>query len=390
MKSHRRTSSLLIAVLLLATVSLSCSDDTANEPPGPVPPLQAQLVMDGFSHPLFVTTPPGDHHRLFVVERTGTIRIIKDGVLLGQPFLDITDKVDDGVEQGILGLAFAPDYATSHMFVVHYVDLNLDVRISRFHAPSQTADVADTTEDRLLRVPQITFDHNGGMVAFGKDGYLYASIGDGGCCGDPDGHGQDRTELLGSIIRIDVPTSGDFTIPPTNPYATSVEFAQELWNYGLRNPWRFSFDRSTGDLYIADVGEGTHEEVDVIPHSSTGGENLGWRTVEGMECYEGNPCDKSGTTLPVLQYGHDEGCAVMGGYVYRGRAIPALRGTYFYADFCSGFVRSFRWVNGQATEQKEYPGFLPNGSNPNSFGEDADGELYVTTEGGVLYRIVAQ
>src|SRR5262249_34262221 len=158
---------------------------------------------------------------------------------------------------------------------------NLDVRISRFHAPSAAADVADTTEGRLLRIPQITFDHNGGTVAFGPDGYLYASIGDGGCCGDPDGHGQDRSELLGSIIRIEVPDTGDLKIPPTNPYATSVEYAQELWNYGLRNPWRFSFDRSTGDMYIGDVGDGEREEIDVISHTSQGGENLGWRVTEG-------------------------------------------------------------------------------------------------------------
>ena len=383
-----------VVVLALGTacwLSSGCSSgDSGNGPPPVVPPLAAELVLDGFSHPLFVTAPPGDHTRLFVVERTGQIRIIKNGVLLPTAFLDITDKVNSGPEQGILGMAFAPDYATSHMFILHYVDPNLNVVLSRFHAPSATADVADTAERSLLSVAQPVGDHNGGTVAFGTDGYLYASIGDGGCCGDPDGHGQDRTELLGSILRLDVSGNGAYQIPPTNPWATHASFRHELWNYGLRNPWRFSFDRSTGDLYIADVGDGSREEVDVISHTSSGGENLGWRITEGLECFNGNPCSTTGITMPVLDYGHDEGCAVMGGYVYRGAAIPALRGTYFYADFCSGWVRSFRWVGGVATEKQEYGGMLPSGEQPNSFGEDAAGEMYITTENGSLYRIVAQ
>ena len=385
--------SLRLPALALAAVAVSssgCGSD-GSAGPGPVPELAARLVQDGFSHPLLVTAPTGDVHRLFVVERTGQVRILKDGVLLATPFLDITDKVNDGPEQGILGLAFAADYATSHMFVLHYVDLALNVVIARFHAPSAAADVADTAESVLLTVPQPVGDHNGGTVAFGPDGYLYVSLGDGGCCGDPDGHGQDRTELLGSILRIDVPTTGPYQIPPSNPWATHPTFRHELWNYGLRNPWRFSFDRSTGDLYIGDVGDGSREEVDVISHTSGGGENLGWRVTEGLECYGGGTsCNLTGITMPILDYGHDEGCAVMGGNVYRGKAIPALRGTYFYADFCAGFVRSFIWRGGQATEEKEYAGLLPDGSSPNSFGEDGNGELYITTEGGEVYRLVAK
>jgi glucose/arabinose dehydrogenase len=382
-----------IAVLALGcAVFLGCSsDDSGSGPPPEVPPLSAELVESGLSHPLLVTAPPGNQTRLFVVERTGTIRIIKNGNLLPTPFLDITDKVFDGVEQGILGLAFAPDYATSHMFVLHYINSNLEVVISRFHAPSGTADVADTTEQVLLTVQQpVGPDHNGGTVTFGRDGYLYISLGDGGCCGDPQGHGQDRTELLGSILRIDVPNTGPYQIPPDNPWATHATFRHELWNYGLRNPWRFSFDRSTGDMYIGDVGDDRREEVDVISHTSTGGENLGWRVTEGLECYLGDPCDQTGITLPVLDYDHSEGCAVMGGNVYRGSAIPALRGTYFYADLCGGWVRSFRWVGGAATDQKDYPGLIPGGEQPNSFGEDAAGELYLTTEAGNVYRIVAE
>jgi glucose/arabinose dehydrogenase len=381
----------VLALGLTSGLSSGCSsDDSGNGPPPEVPPLGAELVRDGFSHPLFVTTPPGDRTRLFVVERTGQIRIMKNGALLATPFLDITDKVNTGPEQGILGMAFAPDYPTSHMFVLHYVDPSLNVVLSRFHGLSATADVADTTEQPLLSVPQPIGDHNGGTVVFGKDGFLYASIGDGGCCGDPNGHGQDRTELLGSILRLDVSGNGAYRIPSTNPWATHATFRHELWNYGLRNPWRFSFDRSTGGLYIADVGDGSWEEVNVVSGTSTGGENLGWRITEGFECFNGDPCSTTGITMPVLDYGHSEGCAVMGGYVYRGAAIPALRGTYFYADFCAGWVRSFRWVGGVATEQKEYPGMLPAGEQPNSFGEDAAGELYLTTEGGGLYKLKAK
>lgn len=382
------TAAAILGACLLAATGCN-GDDSGNGPPPEVPPLAAQLVLGGFSHPNFVTAPSGDS-RLFVIERTGTIRIIKNGALLPTPFLDLTDKVSSGSEEGVLGLAFAPDYATSRMFVVHYIDPSLTVVISRFHAPSAGADVADTAEQVLLSVPQPGGGHNGGTVLFGPDGYLYASLGDGRCCGDPDGHGQDRTELLGSILRLDVPNAGPYQVPATNPWATHPTFRHELWNYGLRNPWRFSFDRTTGDLYIADVGDGRREEVSVMPHTSTGGENLGWRVTEGLECWQGDPCSTAGITLPVLDYDHSEGCAVMGGYVYRGAAIPALRGTYFYADFCSGFVRSFRWVNGAATEQKEYPDFLPSGAQPNSFGEDRAGELYITTEGGEVYRVVAE
>lgn len=392
MSSILRLPSVAAAIVVVSLTGSACSDsDSGNEPAGPVPPLAAALVKDGFSHPLFVASPPGDHNRLFVVERTGTIRILKNGVLLPAPFLDITDKVENGAEQGILGLAFAPDYSTSHMFVLHYIDPAKNVVISRYHAPSASSDLADTAESVLLTVPQPIGDHNGGTVVFGKDGYLYISIGDGGCCGDPNGHGQDRTELLGSILRIDVPNAGPYQIPPGNPWATHQTYSHELWNYGLRNPWRFSFDRTTGDMYIGDVGDNSREEIDVISHLSNGGENLGWRVTEGLECFGGgNSCNLTGITMPVLDYDHNEGCAVMGGNVYRGSAIPTLRGTYFYADFCSGFVRSFRWVGGQATEEKEYDGFLPGGSQPNSFGEDADGELYITTEGGAVYRVVAE
>jgi glucose/arabinose dehydrogenase len=379
----------LICLTLPLFVLAGCGDGAGSSSPT-VPPLGLDTVQTGMSHPLLVAAPPGDRARLFIVERTGQIRIIKNGALLPTPFLDISAEVSNGSEQGLLGLAFAPDYATSRMFVVYYVTPgNTSTVLSRFHVPAGTPDVADPTEDTLLTIAQPIGDHNGGMLAFGPDGYLYLSSGDGGCCGDPDGHGQDRTELLGSILRLGVGTSGPYTIPASNPWATDPNFRHELWNYGLRNPWRFSFDRVSGDMYIADVGQDAHEEVDVVSHLSTGGENLGWSVTEGMGCYNAGSCNMTGLTPPVLDYDHSEGCSIIGGFVYRGRAIPALRGTYFYSDYCSAWIRSFRLSGNAVTEQQEYP-LLDTSEFPSSFGEDADGELYVTTEAGNVYKIVGR
>ncbi len=373
------------AVLLLT----ACGGEGPSGPPV-LPDLVLDTVATGMSHPLFVTAPPGDRARLFVVERTGQIRIIKNGTLLATPFLDITTQLFSGPEQGILGLAFPPDYATSKYFVVYYVNPNAVTVLSRFHVSSATADTALPGEDTLLSILQPIFpDHNGGMLAYGRDGYLYLSVGDGGCCGDPDGRGQDRTELLGSMLRLDVGANGAYGVPPDNPWASHATFRHELWNYGLRNPWRFSFDRGTGDLYITDVGDGSREEVDIVSHTSRGGENFGWRIMEGSECFRGGACDTSGLTLPHLDYGHDQGCSVIGGYVYRGAAIPALRGTYFYADFCFAWIRTFRWASGVVSDRREYTLLDPN-ELPTSFGEDADGELYVTSEVGNVFKIVAK
>lgn len=385
-----RSRALLLTCITLTPFALmSCGDGGGSSPPT-VPTIGLDTVLTGMSHPLFVTAPPGDRARLFVVERTGQVRILKNGVLLPTPFLDITAEVSNGSEQGLLGMAFAPDYATSGTFVVYYVvPGNTATVLSRFHVGAGTPDVADPTEDTLLTIPEPIGDHNGGMLAFGQDGYLYLSSGDGGCCGDPDGHGQDRTDLLGSILRLGVTSSGPYTIPPGNPWAADPNIRHELWNYGLRNPWRFSFDRATGDLYIADVGDGTREEVDVVSHLSPGGQNFGWRVMEGAECFGGGSCNTMGLTLPVLDYGHDQGCSIIGGYVYRGAAIPGLRGTYFYTDFCSAWIRSFR-VSGNLVGDKQEYQLLDSSEFPSSFGEDADGELYVTTEAGNVYKIVAR
>jgi len=357
-------------------------------PANPAPTLGLAPVASGLSEPVYLTHAPQDPGRLFVVEKTGAIRIIANGILLPRPFLDLSDSVSTGSEQGLLGLAFPADYAATGRFYVSYTRKSGDSRLARYRVSTTDPDSADpATGQMLLGVSQPASNHNGGMIAFGPDGYLYYGLGDGGGGGDPLLTGQDPTDLLGSILRLDVSGPGGYTIPPTNPFATSATNRHEVWNYGLRNPWRFSFDRQTGDLYIGDVGQGQHEEIDVQPAAGGGGENYGWNVMEGLSCYNTTSCNQAGLTLPVLDYDHGSACSVTGGYVYRGSAIPSLQGHYLYADYCAGFVRSFRWVGGQAVDRQSRATLSP-GPFITSFGEDSDGELYLMTQGGDLYRIV--
>jgi len=348
-------------------------------------------VATGLNFPVYLTAPPGDSDRLFIVEKVGTIRIIKNGTLLATPFLDITTLVSAGLEQGLLGLAFDPNYDVNGRFYISYTDTSGNSQIVRYLV-SSNPDIAQSTPDRvLLSVAQPFDNHNGGDILFGPDGYLYIGFGDGGSGGDPLGNGQDLTDLLGSLLRIDVSPNGDYVVPNDNPFVNQPPALSELWDYGLRNPWRFSFDRQTGDLYIADVGQNNYEEVNVSPAASGAGKglNYGWNIMEGLSCY--NPssnCNESGLTLPVLVYDHSNGCSVTGGYVYRGSAIPEIQGTYFYGDYCVGFVRSFVYQNGQATNQTDWVSLRP-GGNITSFGEDTQGELYVLTSQGGVYRIIA-
>ncbi len=344
------------------------------------------------SQPVFLTHAPGDATRLFIVEQTGRIRIIQNGALLPAAFLDLHDSISTGGEQGLLGMAFAPDYATSGRFVVSYTAPRGRLSggtsvIARYTVSTGNPNLADPASGHtLLEVEQPYENHNGGMVVFGPDGFLYIGLGDGGGGGDPLDTGQDRSDLLGSLLRIDVSGAAGYVVPPSNPYATGSPYAPELWNWGLRNPWRFSFDRANGNLYIGDVGQSSREEIDVAPASSAGGENYGWNALEGTACYQSG-CDPSGTVLPVLDYTHGIGCSVTGGYVYRGSAIPSLVGHYLYADYCSGWVRSFQYSGGQAVNRQDQPA-LSSGGNITSFGEDATGELYLLTHGGIVYRIV--
>jgi glucose/arabinose dehydrogenase len=375
--------------LLLAACS-SGNGAPSDGPPADTSSLALQQVATGLVFPLYLTAPAGDE-RLFIVEKGGRIRIVENGTLRPDPFLDISSLVSGGSEQGLLGLAFHPDYASNGRFFVDYTDRNGNTRIARYHVGAD-ANHADRSSARiLLTVEQPYSNHNGGQLAFGPDGYLYIGMGDGGSGGDPQGNGQDPSDLLGSLLRLDVSADTGYAIPADNPWADSAGARGEIWSIGLRNPWRFSFDRSNGDLYIADVGQNQIEEVDVSPRADGGGRgaNYGWNIMEGNSCFSSGSCNKTGLLLPVTQYTHADGCSVTGGYVYRGEAIPSLQGTYFYADFCSGWVRSFRYENGSAAEARSWPSLAPGGSVP-SFGEDASGELYVMSADGGVFKVIGR
>jgi hypothetical protein len=367
-----------------STPPISCS---AAEPVSGIPELTARLVASGFRNPLDLQAVPGDPRRLYVVEQGGRIQVVLDGQVQPQPFLDISDRVRTGGERGLLGLAFHPGFAANQLLYVHYTNASGASTIAEFRASS--ADQADPASERvLLVVPQPFSNHNGGSVAFGNDGFLYIALGDGGRGGDPLGSGQDVGSLLGKILRIDVDTGSPYAVPADNPLLSTPGARPEIWAYGLRNPFRVSFDRATGDLYIGDVGQASLEEIDVGLASRGGGENYGWNVTEGTACF--NPssgCDTTGITMPVLEYGHDQGCSVTGGVVYAGCRMPDLVGTYFYGDFCTGFVRSFRLVNGAATEERDWTSGLEGIGGISSFGTDAEGEVYVVDYGGDVYRL---
>jgi glucose/arabinose dehydrogenase len=356
-------------------------------PPRPGPAqvrLQLQNVATGLTQPLFLDAPPGDD-RLFIVEQPGRIRVVTAGTLRPEPFLDITDLTVSGGEGGLLGLAFHPQYAANGRFYVHYTDRSGDTRIAEYVVGSDP-NQADRTSGRVLfSASQPASNHNGGMLAFGPDGYLYIGLGDGGGGGDQFSNGQRPSTVLGSILRTDVDSGSQYGIPAGNPFVAGGG-AAEVWAYGLRNPWRFSFDGHR--LYIADVGQGKWEEIDVLT-TSDGGANLGWSIMEGTHCFDpARGCNQAGLVLPVFEYPHGEGCSVTGGYVYRGTALPELAGHYFYGDFCSGWVRSFRYTGDGVTDTWEWAGNLGTVASLTSFGTDGLGELYVLSGGGDVYRIV--
>jgi glucose/arabinose dehydrogenase len=389
-----------LLLFLLAPSFAGCGGSSTDQAPQtvPAPPsstsLTFQTVAQGLTGALYLTAPPGDAGRVFVVEQDGAVRLVDlpSGAIRMPPFLNITALVTSGGERGLLGLAFDPDHASNGRFYVYYTDVNGDIVIARYLRDASNADTADPASAvPLLTIPHPTFaNHNGGMLAFAHDGCLYAGVGDGGGGGDPNDRAQDRSQLLGKILRLDPKTGQPCNNGVANPFGGANE-RPEIWSLGLRNPFRFSFDRVTDDLYIGDVGQDAHEEIDVARAPDAGrGLNFGWRLMEGVACF--NPatnCDSGGLAPPVLDYPHVGGaCTVIGGYVYRG-AIASLRGTYFYGDFCAGFVRSFRLVNGQPTEQTEWPLLKTGQFDLTSFGEDAQGELYVTTQSGTVFKIVA-
>ena len=379
-----------ILCICFAGILAACGEEGETQDSSPTSTsLKLQTISSNLNSPVFLTAPRGDVNRLFVVEQGGTIRILDrtTGRQLST-FLTLTGMTSGG-ERGLLGLAFDPNYNANGRFYVHYTDINGAITVSRLLVSASDANVADATSQVILvTIPHPNFaNHNGGMLAFGPDGCLYAGVGDGGSSGDPNNNAQSLTSRLGKILRIDPATPGAAcTSEGANPFVLTGG-NQLVWSYGLRNPWRFAFD---GDnLYIADVGQATREEINVSSGPNAGrGLNYGWRLMEGSICF--NPltnCNNGGLTLPILDYPHEDGaCSVTGGFVYRGSAAPAIQGTYFYADFCAGFVRSFRVNNGSAMERTEWP--LLAASSITSFGQDGLGELYILTQGGTVSRIV--
>jgi glucose/arabinose dehydrogenase len=377
-----------LAVALALLIGVFVTESHAATPLTTVP------VVSGLSQPLFLTYPPQDTTRLFVIQRGGLIRIIKNGSLVAAPFMNINSLITTaGSEQGLLGLAFHPQYAANRFFYLNYTrKADSATVVSRFEGSPTSQDTGlVATESILLVVPQPYANHNGGMMAFGPDGYLYIGLGDGGNGGDPGNRAQDSTTLLGKILRIDVNVPSGYAIPPSNPFVGRPAWREEIWALGVRNPWRFSFDRQSGDMYIGDVGQGSWEEIDFEPSSSAGGSNYGWRRKEGDHCYNPSTNCEVGFTLvdPVEEYSHTFGCSVTGGYVYRGCAIPDLVGTYFFGDYCTGRIWSFRYDGTTLTDSTERTSELDPGSlNISSFGEDWNGELYIVHYGGTIYKIV--
>jgi glucose/arabinose dehydrogenase len=339
-------------------------------PPGNGGLLELRTVAAGLDLPVFATAAPGERNRLYVVEQPGRIRVLQDGKLREQPFLDITSRVASGGERGLLSVAFHPDYKSNGLFYVDYTDLEGDTRVVEYRAESPDREPAEVRE--LLYVPQPYANHNGGQLVFGPDGLLYVGMGDGGSGGDPENRAQDLSSRLGKLLRLDVD-------------GTSTNW--ELAAYGLRNPWRFSFDRATGDLWIGDVGQTNLEEIDFVPVTDLNElHNFGWDVFEGSEVYEDKMLTPDGALVePISEYTHDFGCSVTGGYVYRGRDVRKRAwGRYFFGDYCSGRVWSLARSNGEVN-RRGHPFRVP---GLTSFAEDAAGELYLLTHDGVIRRLV--
>lgn len=337
--------------------------------------LELSLVAGGFDAPLGIIHAGDGSDRLFVIEQGGTIRIVRDGEMLPEPFLDVSNRVVAGGEQGLLGLAFHPSYEDNGRFFVNYTDTDGDTVVEEY-AVSGDPDVAESESERvLLRIDQPFPNHNGGNLVFGPDGYLYIGTGDGGGAGDPEENGQDLTTLLGKLLRIDVDAPGPepYGIPLDNPFADEADARPEIWGYGLRNPWRFSFDRATGDLWIGDVGQSAFEEINRAGGGAAG-VNYGWDVMEGRNCYEEANCDRDDKELPLTGYSHEGGCSITGGFVYRGNEAPELHGGYVFGDYCSGNV----WVlDSRAKGFVEPVQLLEGQGSISSFGEDEAGELYM-------------
>jgi glucose/arabinose dehydrogenase len=382
---------LLIVVLLnLILVIPTLAQETA--PPDPSAYRLTEIV-SGLSRPIYMTHAGDESDRLFVLEQAGRIRLIVDGVVQNTPFLDISnlsaqDILSGYSERGLLGLAFHPNFAENGQFIVHYNDRSGGTVIARYRVSADNPDVADPTSAAIILTHSQPYaNHNGGQIDFGPDGYLYISLGDGGSGGDPQNNAQNPASLLGKILRIDVDSESPYAIPNDNPISTvNPDLAPEVWAWGLRNPYRFSFDRATGDLYIADVGQNQWEEINFQPADSPGGQNYGWRVFEGNHRYS-NEAEPANAVFPIAEYNHSGGCSVTGGYVYRGELLPDLQGIYLFGDWCSGRIwTTYRDAEG-AWQTNEL--MANTGLAISSFGVDESGEMYVVDYGGRIMQLTS-
>jgi glucose/arabinose dehydrogenase len=389
-----RASAAIAAALL--TIAAGCGGDNngggATQPATtPVTGAGVKLTPIGgadFGEPVYVTQPPGNSTDLYVVDRTGKVEIVRNGKKLPTPFLDISPKVSANVEQGFLSIAFAPDYQSSGLFYAYYTGLDGNQNVVEFKRSADNPDIADQGSEReVLKMADFAPNHNGGLLLFGTDRHLYIGTGDGGGAGDPHRNAQNLGSLLGKILRIDPGRSGNqpYTVPADNPFAGRAGARPEIYSYGLRNPWRFSFDSATNALYIGDVGQDKWEEVDAVPSGKGAGANFGWSAFEGDAPFNSDQ-SAPGAIKPVLVYSHDVGCAINGGYVVHDPALPSLAGRYLYSDLCSGDIRSFK------LEGKKAVGDSTTGlhtQSPTSFGTDNAGHIYVTSLNGPVFQIVA-
>jgi len=355
-----------------------------------------EIVASGFGYPLQVTNAGDGSGRLFVVEQSGLIKIVKSGQVLEQPFLDARNLISFGSERGLLGLVFHPQYSHNGYFYIDYTDVNGNTTVERYSA-SQDPDLADPQSSLVLfKIDQPYANHNGGQLAFGLDGYLYIAMGDGGSANDPLNNGQTLSTPLGKLLRIDVDHGSPYAIPTDNPFINQSGTDPRIWDLGLRNPWRFSFDDKTGDLYIGDVGQDEYEEIDFEAAGSPGGFNYGWRCMEGNHVHNTQPpCNNQSLlntlTPPILDYSHAVGQAVIGGFVYRGKMFPALQGIYFFGDYITGRLWSVKLVSRSPLTWTQYQLELETGLHISAFGEDEQGEIYVVDySGGTIRHLAAQ
>ncbi len=384
---------LLLGACLLASLLSGAAGpsgtETATAQSSELPSLLLASSITGLSQPVSITHAGDGSGRIFIAEQAGRIRIIRNGTLSSTPFLNISTRISTGGERGLLGLAFPPGFATKQYFYVNYTNPAGNIVVARYRVSVSNADVADFNSEQVVLVvnhPNFA-NHNGGQLAFStRDGFLYIGTGDGGGGGDTGNNAQNGNQLLGKVLRIDVETESPvtYTVPASNPFVGLAGFRPEIWALGLRNPWRFSFDRQTNDLFVADVGQSNFEEVNFQPASSAGGENYGWRIMEGFHCFNPLNCMPNSLTLPVVEYDHNFGCSITGGYVYRGATYPRMQGLYFYGDFCTGRIWGLRQVTGvwQATE------LLDTNIGISTFGEDEQGNLYVANyNNGTIFSV---